>query len=354
LVFYFDKPSIQLLPNNVALKLKGNTLGERSYKERLVLIGCMLGVIGFIPFTIYRFVNGDYLLALIESCLGICMLGVFIYVWRSHKVELASAIMCALFLSVIAAVVHIKGPSLIYWAYPGTLACFCILKARTAAIFNLVNMLILFPALYPTLGSHEVFLIYTTLTLLSLFGYAFTLMSSQQHIELSKLAAKDGLTGAWNRRSLDDDLAKLLSKHQRKPITASLVIMDLDHFKNINDTYGHGVGDEILIKVAALLRSVVRLSDQIYRYGGEEFVLVAEDADLKEAAVLAETIRSRVEKSQLFEKHEVTISLGVAELSQASTVQRWLALADEALYRAKDEGRNRCCLAQTTDLQQVA
>jgi len=329
-------------------------LSERSYKEKIVLIGCMLGVIGFIPFTVYRFVNGDYLLAFIESCLAICMLGVFIYVWRTHKFELSSSIMCSLFLSVIVAVVHLKGPNLIYWAYPATLACFCILSARTAAIFSLISMLLLFPALYPALGSHDVILIYTTLTMLSLFGYTFTLISFQQQIELSKLAAKDGLTGAWNRRSLDDDIAQLLSKHQRKPITASLIIMDLDHFKSINDTYGHGVGDEILIKIAELLRSVVRVSDQIYRYGGEEFVLIAENANIEDAAIIAETIRSRVEKSRLFEKRQVTISLGVAELSQASTAQGWLDLADGALYQAKNEGRNRFCLAQITDLQEAA
>jgi len=314
----------------------------------------MLGVIGFIPFTVYRFINEDYLLALIESCLAILMLGIFIYVWRTHKFELASAIMCSMFLSVIVAVVHIKGPTLIYWTYPATLACFCILNARTAAIFNLISMLILFPALYPALKSSEVILIYATLTMLSLFGYTFTLISFQQHVELAKLAAKDGLTGVWNRRSLDDDISLIISKHQRKPIKASLIIMDLDHFKNINDTYGHGVGDEILIKIAALLRSIVRTSDQIYRYGGEEFILIAEDADINDAAILAETIRSRVEKSRLFEKQSVTISLGVAELSQATSAQSWLDLADEALYRAKNAGRNQFCLAETANLQEAA
>ena len=327
---------------------------ERSYKEKIVLIGCMLGVIGFIPFTIYRFVNGDYLLALIESCLAMSILGIFFYVWRTQKVEMPAALMCLLFLGAIVAVVHIKGPNLIYWAYPASLACFCILKARTAAIFSLMSMLLLFPALYPVLGSHEVILIYATLTLLCLFGYTFTLISYQQHLELSKLAARDGLTGAWNRRSLDDAVAQLLSKHQRKAIKASLIIMDLDHFKNINDTHGHAVGDEILINIAELLRSAVRISDQIYRYGGEEFVLIAEGADLAEAAIIAETIRIRVEKSELLEGQKITISLGVAELAQAATAQQWLTLADDALYRAKHEGRNRFCLAQISEIQKAA
>lgn len=318
---------------------------ERTYKEKIVLIGCLIGVIGFIPFTIFRFLNENYLLAFVESCLAISILAVFVYVWRTHKVELASLIMCVLFVSTCVAVVHIKGPALIYWSYPATMACFCVLSTRTAAIINVSAMLMLLPALYPALKSQEVFIIYTSQILLCLFGYTFTIMSHQEQNELSKLAAKDGLTGAWNRRSLDDEMIHIVNKHSRKPIKASLIILDLDHFKNINDTYGHGVGDEILKKVAELLRSVVRIGDQIYRYGGEEFVILAKDTALTDAGTLAETIRTRVEKSQLFEKQKVTVSLGVAELAQASTTQKWLTLADDALYQAKHEGRNRYCLS---------
>ena len=327
---------------------------ERSNKEKIVLIGCILGLVGIIPFSIYRFINGDFLLAFIESCLAISILGIFFYVWRFHKVEVPATVMCLLFLGAIVAVVHVKGPDLIYWAYPTTLFCFCILKARIAAIFSIMCMLLLFPALYPTLSSNEVIIIYSTLMLLCLFGYTFTLISYQQQIELSKLAARDGLTGAWNRRSLDDAVSQLLNRHERKPIKASLIIMDLDHFKKINDTHGHAVGDEILINIAGLLRSVVRISDQIYRYGGEEFVLIAEGADITEAAIIAETIRTRVEKSELVPGQKITISLGVAELKQASNEQQWLMLADEALYRAKHEGRNRFCLAKTVEIQEAA
>ncbi len=327
---------------------------ERSYKEKLVLIGCMLGVVGFIPFTIYRFVNGDYLLAFIESCLAISILGIFFYVRRTHKVEVPAVILCLLFLGAMVAVVHIKGPNLIYWAYPSTLACFCILKARTAAIFGILSLLLLFPALYPALEGQEVILICVTLTMLCLFGYTFTKISYNQHVELSKLAARDGLTGAWNRRSLDHAIDQLFNKRQRMTINASLIIMDIDHFKKINDTYGHAVGDEILIKIADLLKSSVRISDQIYRYGGEEFVLIAEGEDLKQAAVIAESLRSRIEKSELIEGQKVTISLGVAELTQASTPEQWITLADEALYQAKRKGRNRFCLAKESIMKKAA
>ena len=118
-------------------------------------------------------------------------------------------------------------------------------------------------------------------------------------------------------------------------------------FLEVPHTHGHGVGDEILKETVKLLSGIMRVSDQIYRYGGEEFVLIAEGTGLKEAGILAEKIRSRIEKSQLYEGQKVTNSLGVAELSQANSEEEeeWLVLADEALYRAKGEGRNRYCLS---------
>ena len=320
-------------------------MGERSYREKIVLIGCMLCIVGIIPYAIYRYVNGEYLLAFIESLLAVATLGLFLFVWRTHKYQTPALIMSVISVAVIIAVVHIKGPSLVYWMYPTIIFCYYVLNARAASIITLVSMFLLFPALYSTLETQETVTIYLTLAMLGLFGYSYILMSFQQHAELAKLAARDSLTGVWNRRSLDEALTQLFNKHQRKPITASLIIMDLDHFKQINDTYGHSVGDEILIKIAELLTSVVRISDQVYRYGGEEFVLIAEGADLEGASEIAETIRSRVEASQLFKKQKVTLSLGVAELSQASSAQRWLSLADDALYDAKNKGRNQFCLS---------
>ena len=319
---------------------------NRIHKERILLIGCALGIAGFIPFTVYRFIIGDTLVASIELGLALSMMLLFRYVWRTHRVDGPALLICLMYLSVIVLVVHLKGPALINWMFPAVMGCFCVLKARTAAMISLLSMLFLFPALYPNVSVYELLLTYTSLTLLALFSYTFTIISFQHQIELSKLATKDALTGSGNRRSLDEAVNQIYNKHQRNPIKASLIMLDIDHFKQINDKHGHGMGDEILIKISDLLRNIVRVSDQIYRYGGEEFVLIAEGADLKEATVLAETIRSRVEDSILMNNQKVTISLGVAEIKQSSSQNTWLQLADEALYKAKQNGRNRVCLAE--------
>ena len=123
------------------------------------------------------------------------------------------------------------------------------------------------------------------------------------------------------------------------------IILDLDHFKDINDTYGHSTGDQILIRIAELIRANIRLSDNLFRYGGEEFVILVDNANLDDAETLAENIRLRIEKSNLFAKRSITVSLGVAELNRDLCSGQWLKLADDALYEAKRSGRNKVCLA---------
>ena len=319
---------------------------NRSYEERIVLFGCLLGVFGFLPFTIYRFINQDYLIAFLESCLAIFVLGVFVYVWRTHKVVLASVIMCTMYLGVTVAVIHLKGPALVYWIYPTTLATFCLMNHQTAAVLNLVTALLIFPAIYPVVSSQEVLTVYMTITLLSLFGYTFTIVTQKQRVQLSQLAERDALTGALNRRALDENMLMAINRLGRiRSQKTSLIILDLDHFKEINDTFGHSSGDQILIRIAELIRSSIRISDHLFRYGGEEFVIIADNASLKDAAKLAENIRIRVEKSNLFDKRSVTISLGVAELNKGLSSEQWLSAADEAMYQAKRSGRNKVCVA---------
>ena len=318
---------------------------DRTYKEKIVLITCLLGVLGAAPFTAYRFINGHYLLAFIDLFLMVSLSAIAYCTWKTRNVEIPATILVASTLATFITILHLGGPYTAYTIFPITMASFCLISPRAAAILNLITMLLMFPAFYGVLSTYEIVIIYTSLIILSLFSYAFTLLVNRQQYELIRLAARDGLTGAWNRKTLELALVEIFNKHQYRPVTASLIILDFDFFKSINDTHRHGVGDEILKETVKLLSGIMRVSDQIYRYRDEEFVLIAEGTGLKEAGSLAEMIRSRVEKSQFHEDQKVTVSVGVAELAQAQSEDEWLALADETLNRAKSEGRNRCHLS---------
>ena len=126
---------------------------------------------------------------------------------------------------------------------------------------------------------------------------------------------------------------------------ASMLVIDLDHFKSINDSHGHAVGDDILVRLTDLMRKRIRSTDHLFRVGGEEFVIVTEGDTLEMAGRLGELLRELVADSELADGCSVTISVGVAELGDGEMANDWFRRADDALYRAKSEGRNRTCLA---------
>jgi two-component system cell cycle response regulator len=162
-----------------------------------------------------------------------------------------------------------------------------------------------------------------------------------------ELAVTDPLTGLYNRRDLESHAGSLVNRAAERGKPLSMLIMDIDHFKSINDTYGHEAGDDVLREFSDRLRSCIRGVDLACRYGGEEFVVVMPDTDLGVANRVAERIRRRI-AGEIFSVErgaravEVTVSVGIATLAGISdTAPVILKRADEALYRAKRSGRNR-------------
>jgi diguanylate cyclase (GGDEF)-like protein len=162
-----------------------------------------------------------------------------------------------------------------------------------------------------------------------------------------KRAQHDALTGLPNRRQLDEDIQGVLSEMAESGRQASVAMVDIDHFKRFNDDFGHKMGDVTLQKVASVLRTSVRDVDYVYRYGGEEFVVVFADAGSSEARTLADRLRTAVQATPLTGENlepvgPITISIGLALMPDHGTeIEALIAMADKAMYRAKDAGRNR-------------
>jgi diguanylate cyclase len=181
---------------------------------------------------------------------------------------------------------------------------------------------------------------------LAVSGVAYTLASklARQNRRLDELGRTDGLTGLANRRQCFALAEIELARHYRTGRPASLLILDIDHFKDINDRYGHPMGDEVLCAVAQTLRGCCRETDTPTRYGGDEFLLMLPDTSLRGAEEAARRIRRKLE-TMTFEKApdlRCTVSLGAAEAGRdIANVDLWVQQADAALYRAKAAGRNR-------------
>ncbi|SHM72302.1 PAS domain S-box-containing protein/diguanylate cyclase (GGDEF) domain-containing protein [Duganella sacchari] len=172
-------------------------------------------------------------------------------------------------------------------------------------------------------------------------------------VALEQLATRDGLTGLANRRCFDDTLNAEWQRALRHQQPLSLLMVDVDNFKQYNDAYGHLGGDECLQRIATAVSSEMRANDLVARYGGEEFAVILPNQSLKGAAIVAERIRCRVEQLRLpnlgSQQHVVTVSIGAATALAAPETDpsQLVATADSALYRAKHMGRNRISLPGT-------
>jgi diguanylate cyclase len=170
-----------------------------------------------------------------------------------------------------------------------------------------------------------------------------------KYIEIIKeMAIRDALTGLYNRRHVLELLDHEKNRSLRGGGIFCLAILDIDHFKNVNDTYGHQTGDEVLKAVATTMKTTMRNTEDCARYGGEEFLIVLTQTNINGALIGAERVRTNIEKipfPDIGSDFKITVSIGLSEYKMRENVDDVIARADEALYRAKKGGRNRVEIA---------
>jgi diguanylate cyclase (GGDEF)-like protein len=177
------------------------------------------------------------------------------------------------------------------------------------------------------------------------------LLAAREHLEnkteeLTLLTRMDPLTSLLNRRAASDDFIKIMNQLRRKFLPVSFLLIDIDWFKNINDTYGHDRGDEILIELSSILKKVTRSSDIVARWGGEEFLVVLYNSNFENTQVFCERLHREVNNIKLSGDNKLSISVGVAalkanNLTRSDIIEQHVKEADIALYESKNNGRSR-------------
>lgn len=211
-----------------------------------------------------------------------------------------------------------------------------ILDNQVTLLHKVPNQLVLLSSLKASFA--RVLLLATILVLVYLVYYQLRLVQ-----RIRRLADTDPLTKLMNRRAMTRIVESMICYNARYQQHIGVLLVDIDHFKHVNDRHGHATGDEVLKEIAEEIVKTVRGADQISRHGGEEFLLVLPNSNLGESYQLAERMRKAVSQTLFSSKHvPLTISVGCAELKNQETYSDVLRRADEALYRAKARGRNRC------------
>ena len=320
-------------------------MSKRTQSEIVLLSLSALTAVTIFPFIFIRLANGQPTVAFVNTLITAAMLLCFSYVYKTRKVNAARIVISVFVLAAVISQVKIQGVISIYWFYPSMIIVYYLNSEKRAVIMCGISMLIIFSLLYSLIPIVDLTVIFVTLLLTNIFSFIIFRSYNKTQTQLGLLATTDPLTKAGNRRALDRNLSELILSQKREEYVMCLILLDLDHFKKVNDQNGHAVGDEILVALSKLIVKNTRVLDSFYRYGGEEFIIMPLKVDLSAAGVVAEKLRSTIETSQYPADVKVTISLGVAEYQSGETSEEWICRADSALYKAKKSGRNKVCLA---------
>ncbi|WP_233356549.1 GGDEF domain-containing protein [Pseudomonas mangrovi] len=314
----------------------------------LTLMG-LLPILTITPYGIYRLIRGDLTVAVLDAVIVICSLLGVAHAWRTGDTRRPGLIM-SLMVSVCAVLVvlNLKTTGL-FWIYVVIVFNFFVVSPRWALLLTAATL-----AAIALLGrGTEVFandyqllsFLFTALTASGLV-LIFALRARTQQDLLEQQASLDPLTGVGNRRALEIELAIASATQKRHRTRYGVLVLDLDHFKRVNDQHGHAAGDEVLVEFVERVKSSARGEDRLFRTGGEEFLLLLANIDLDGLLSVAGKLLARVGERPFGSVGGVTVSIGGTLLGSPEQWPTQIRHADALLYRAKLAGRDRAMVEE--------
>jgi diguanylate cyclase (GGDEF)-like protein len=293
------------------------------------------------PLIIQNIITQNYTLVIpLSIALALSAINIWFGIQNQYLLKFNTFICLPMFGATLLYSIHIHHISSTYWTFMLVLACYFMLPSRRALLFNSLILAIFIPYTAAILTPDMAIRFSLSLIGTSLFAYLSIREINKLHSILKVEAITDPLTGLFNRSLLEQSLKQIISQHQRTKIPTSLICMDIDHFKKINDTFGHDIGDVVLKRLGELLRKRLRSSDRAFRLGGEEFIILLHNSDQNQSIQFAESLRQQIEQYSFIPLQTITMSFGVVEYEESMDYGEWLKASDVRLYEAKEAGRN--------------
>src|SRR5216684_715208 len=311
------------------------------YRERIMYGLASAVVVCLLPFAVNAFVQGNPALGAGIVC-AVLVLGIdafAIYLKKPPPIPLILLLVPIVAGTAIS--LKTQGFFGALWCYPAVLLFSFALSRRVANAGSILLLLIISALVYHYIGLAFTIRFFVTLTLTIILANIVVSIVVDLHRRLLDQALVDPLTGIFNRRHMERCLSDAIERKRRNSAPASLLLIDVDRFKRINDQFGHAKGDAVLKGIVSLVANRSRKLDLLFRIGGEEFMLLLPDTQEAAAALVAEQLRGSVAESPLLDDRRLTVSIGVGELQPGESLDAWMKHADDALYAAKKAGRNR-------------
>lgn len=324
-----------------ALYLEYKNRTEKDF-ELSILTTLAIVIVGAItPFAIYRYSIGDYKIFFAEVAIIILSSSIVLIAWISHNSDIPSKVMAVILTTAIVLTAKMVGNIGFYWFFCAVVVNFAVLKPREALviIFSGVCLVFYLQDIFSNLTEKMIFTASVSST--SLFAYLVAKRNMLQQQQLIRLARTDSLTNTGNRRSADEEFNISIRDFKRTGTLYWLVMFDVDHFKHVNDSFGHETGDQVLKNLVLVVKKHLRATDRIFRVGGEEFAILIKEQNIHNIEILTEKLRELVEHADIISEKKITISLGASCLKANDNIQSWTKRTDEMLYLAKEQGRNQ-------------
>ena len=314
---------------------------KAAYRYVLMAIAVMLA-----PIDAHNFYAGHYVPALAGLLVLALFLANIVRLTRDQEPFLSppSVLLMTLFLVLLSLVYGLSYN--LYWIYPLLVALPVLLKTRVAVWLGILVGVVVTPFVFMRFDTNTAIIVCISMAHTWLISAWLMYAVSEQSRRLSQLAVTDPLTGAFNRRHLQRQARLAFSGWRQHRCPATLLLVDVDYFKDINDSLGHEAGDRAICAIVDIIANRVRQRDSVFRYGGEEFVALLLETEEADAIQVAEDIRTTVQDASIAPPHTITVSIGVCDVTQADSIDHWLSQCDRALYKAKAEGRN-CVVVAT-------
>ena len=311
----------------------------------MTLLGAC-ALFGITPFAVYRFYSGEYRVGFTDVAILLSIVGTVSYAWMTGDTRRSGFCLAVLTCAGGSAVAILLGDRGLFWLFPAFVSTFFLTSARMAFLVNTLTLSFVAFQGAAFSSQQQMWSFIATSLVVSACAYVFARRNRSQRQVLERLATHDPLTNAGNRRALEEEMLAAIASKDRNSMGYALIIFDLDHFKQVNDRFGHGVGDRVLADCAELVRQHTRVVDGLFRFGGEEFVLLMPGLSMGDVFAVAEKLRQKLSRELVTPAGPgITASFGAAVLEPGESADDWLQRADNALYRAKTEGRDRTIVA---------
>lgn len=311
------------------------------FRHRNLMILGWVTVPALLPISFHNFYHGRYLLGILMILIVlIALINSFAIKYKNRTLIHLCYFFALMFITILIAL-KLFGADALYWCYPVFFSIYFLIERSVARKKVIFGLFILIPYVFFIYDIELASRFSISLCTLCYFNDIQNGVQTSIYNRMTQLIIRDPLTNAFNRRHMNTCIQNVIEESNRGLGPVSLLLMDIDHFKKVNDELGHEAGDQVLKAFVDILHKRQRKIDYVFRTGGEEFVVLLRNTELKQAVLIAEDIRQHIEEAELIEDQKVTTSIGAAQYLADESGDKWLKRADDNMYEAKNLGRNR-------------